>query len=864
MDKTFLRKLSIVLEDNLDNENFGVSELAEEIGMSRSNLLRKVKSSTGVSASQYIRQFRLEKGMEILSKTDSTVSEVAFQVGFSSTSYFIKCFREHYGYPPGETGKRDEEEDIAASFGSHRLVAIMFTDIEGYTALMQKDEAMAVQYRARHREVFNSITKKYNGRILQYYGDGTLSTFASAIDAVRCGIDMQIAFQKEPSIPVRVGIHTGDIIVTDEDIIGDGVNVAARIEAQATAGSVFISAKVYDEIKNQKGINAVSMGLFELKNVEHPVEVYSVSHPALPGSQTHSSIDVDKHTDPRKSRSFAYKWLAIIPFAIIVAYLIYYSGMNLGPEKSRDTVTGKSIAVLPFINDSNDSSNIYIINGLMESILNNLQTIEDLRVVSRTSVEKFRGSDKTIAEIADELNVNYIVEGSGQKIGDQILLNIQLIEASADQHLWSNQYNRQATDIFSLQAEVAKSIASEISVFITPEEEKRIEKVYTENLEAYDKFLQGLDLLYSTDEADLMKSITHFKDAIALDDKFARAHAGVAIAYFFLDYGQVEQKYQEQINSYADQALLHDPELPQSLIAKALYYIQVQDYGQALPHLEKALKYNPNSALVINILADFYTSYIPNTGKYLEYALKGVQLDIAANDSASTSFIYLHVSNALVQSGFIDDAMQFIEKSIRFDPNNLYAEYVESYVELAQTRDLEKARDELVLTFRKDTTRLDVVQEVGKMHYFLKEYEASYAYYRPFVGIRDALKLDIYTSELVKIAFVSRQVGDSVLAQRLMAEYEPYALNDQGLYGDLSRAMLHAYNGQNDMAIESLRAFTDEDDFFYWAIFFLPLDPILEPVRSKPEYKQIFDDISERFWERHEELKTSLVDKQLL
>jgi len=164
---------------------------------------------------------------------------------------------------------------------SRQLAAIMFTDIVGYTSLMQQDEEKAIQAREKHRRIFNSITEKHKGRILQYYGDGTLSIFDSAIDAVKCGIEMQLGFQKDPAIPVRIGIHTGDIIFSEEEIIGDGVNVASRIESLAVPGSVFISDKVYDEIKNQESIKTSMLKTFKLKNVERPIEVYAISNVGL-------------------------------------------------------------------------------------------------------------------------------------------------------------------------------------------------------------------------------------------------------------------------------------------------------------------------------------------------------------------------------------------------------------------------------------------------------------------------------------------------------------------------------------------------------------------------------------------------------
>ena len=355
------RAESIILE-NVSNEQFGVSELAEVMNTSRSNLLRKIKQQTKLSASQFIRQVRLKKSLEILGQDSMTVSEVSFKVGFGSTSYFIKCFREYYGYPPGEVSRRGEiDMDLGISSDRKRqLVAIMFTDIEGYTSLMQSDEKKGVVYRDRHRKIFDATTKKYNGRILQYYGDGTLSTFSSAIHAVQCAIEMQLAFREEPKVPIRIGIHSGDIIVTDEEIIGDSVNVAARIEALAKAGSVYISDKVYDEVKNQDDLLTASMGVHELKNVTKPMEVYAVSN--------HQLGEIEPQNVRNTKDSPILKWFTIAAPVLLIGILAYNFG-QFNRKLPSDSIAGlsdKSIAVLPFINESSDSSNLYFVNGLME------------------------------------------------------------------------------------------------------------------------------------------------------------------------------------------------------------------------------------------------------------------------------------------------------------------------------------------------------------------------------------------------------------------------------------------------------------------------------------------------------------------
>ncbi|MDX2429375.1 MAG: helix-turn-helix domain-containing protein, partial [Bacteroides sp.] len=579
-ENDFLSKISEIIEENLSNEQFGVSELAGKMGMSRSNLLRKIKKLTSLSVSQYISQVRLAAAMELLKEQSYTVSEVSYKVGFSSTSYFIKCFREHYGHPPGEVGKRTVEEPAP-------------------------------------------------GRVKR---------------------------------------------------------------------------------------------------------VLKKRHVLMAGA-------------------------ACILIAAALLFFVGKPGQALQSGKMKGAKGEKSIAVLPFKNDSNDSTNIYIINGLMESVLNDLQKIEDLKVISRTSVEKYRYTSLSIPEMARELKVRYFVEGSGQKIGDQILLNIQLIEAETDRHLWAEQYSREATDIFALQKEVSKKIANEIEAIITPEEEERIDQLPTEDLVAYDYFLRGQDLFFRGSREGVVESIPWFQKAVKQDPEFAHAYADIAIAYYVLDMLLSEKIYADSINHYADKALLFDAHLPQSLIAKAFYYMSMGAYEKALPHLEKALEYNPNSALVLNTLSDFYASFMPNTNKYLEYALKGVELDIAAHDSVEASYILLHVSNALIQSGFVDEALEYIGLSLDYNPENLYAEQVKAYILYAKNGDLSETRDHLIETLQRDLSRLDVLQEVGKIYYYQRDYERSWVYYKKFLEMKEAYDLDIYRGEDIKIAVVCSELG---------------------------------------------------------------------------------------------------------
>ena len=872
----FLNKLISIIQDNISDELFGVSELAQSIGMSRSNLLRRIKKTTNLSASQFIRKVRLQNAKDLLGDSSLTVSEVSFKVGFSSTSYFIKCFREEYGYPPGEVGKYAESEFsfTGESKQTHQLAAIMFTDIEGYTALMQKDEEKAIAVRNRHRDAFETITHKYKGRILQYYGDGTLSTFNSAIDAVKCSVELQLAFCEDPKIPVRIGVHTGDILFSKDGILGDGVNVASRIESLAVPGSVFISEKVYDEVKNQSGIEAISMGSFELKNVAKPIEVYSITNTGLVVPEKNQLIGKvePKFNGLEKKKNKQGKlellWGLLVIAAIITGYLVAQSGLmdtsKMENRKSENFPGKKSIAVLPFINDSNDSSNVYIINGLMESTLSNLQKIKDLRVISRTSVEKYRNAGKSSAEIARDLNVQYLIEGSGQKIGDQIMLSIQLIDALSDSHLWSEQYNKQLVDIFSLQQEIAKSIADQIEVLITPEEEERINKLPTEDLVAYEFFLQGYDLLTEPTQENLQRSIPYFEKAIEEDNQFARAYAAIAIALFSIDEHKEDKENREKINYYADQALLFDPELAQSLIAKALYYMHGAEYEMAVTYFERALEFNPNSDVTLIFLVKLYAEHFPNTEKYLEYALRGIEIDFKASDSLAASFSYLHISNAFVQSGFVDKAEEYINKSLAYYPDNLFSQYVKAYVMYAKDPDLYQLNRSLLEVFSKDSTRLDIMQEVAKSYYYQRDYENSYRYYKKFEDLRKAYKLDIYRAENAKIGLVYDKVGNKEGSILLFEKYLKMANEDPTIYKNLSLAVYHAYHGEKEKALEYFSLFSQVDNYHYWIILFLDIDPLVDNIKSMRKYEKVKKILEEKFWKYHDEIKENLKRKGLI
>ena len=417
---------------------------------------------------------------------------------------------------------------------TRQLAAIMFTDIEGYTALMQQNEEQAIQARDKHRQIFNSITEKHRGRILQYYGDGTLSIFNSAIDAVKCGIEMQLDFQKDPAIPVRIGIHTGDIIFSEDDIIGDGVNVASRIESLAVAGSVFISEKVYDEIKNQESIQTSMLKTFRLKNVEKPIKVYAISNVGLivPSPEDiQGKIEVDislsKESNKRKFRMFIkvfFVLFSIVAIGLVVMLVIGYQKFS---DTKRESEQMKSIAVLAFNNMSGDPDQEYFSDGISEEILNVLTHVDGLKVAGRTSAFSFKGKNEDIRTIGDKLDVKMILEGSVRKAGSKVRITAQLINVEDGFRLWSETYDREMEDIFAIQDEIAANIVEKLKLQVQKKSES---KVRTRNIEAYDLLLKGTYFL-NKDYEGTKKAMEYFQKAVELDPDYALAYAFIGEAY---------------------------------------------------------------------------------------------------------------------------------------------------------------------------------------------------------------------------------------------------------------------------------------------------------------------------------------------
>ena len=501
------------------------------------------------------------------------------------------------------------------------LVAIVFADMTGYTALMQENEQLAVSKRKRLKNVLELSLQKFNGRLLQYYGDGSLSIFRSAIDAVQCSINIQQQLKEKPQVDLRIGIHTGDVTVDDGAIYGDGVNLASRIESIATPGSVLISEKVYDELKNQETVTVKELGMFEFKNVKYPVKIFAVAN---------SGIVVPKRAD--------------------------LTGKTTQPSNR--------LAVLPFVNMSSDPDNEFFSDGITEELLNALTKVEGLQVTSRTSVFAFKGKNEDIRDIAIKLNVDKVLEGSVRKVGTRVRITAQLINAVDGYHLWSESYDRNLDDIFEVQDEISAIITNKLRENFSQQKSEPFVKPPTKNIDAYTNYLKALHYWNKLTPADTRKAIECFEKAFELEPNYAQAYAMAAGAYSNLGgTGQMlPEKAFKIAKDYADKALELDDNIAEGHIAIGCYFLFYEwKWKESFESLQKAIQLNPAATIAYQLLSFYYVA----TGQKEEAV--NIMEDAVRIDPLSP-IINQALGNTYIFAKRYDDAILQADKMLEINP----------------------------------------------------------------------------------------------------------------------------------------------------------------------------------------------------
>ena len=433
--------------------------------------------------------------------------------------------------------------------GSRQLAAIMFTDIVGFTALMGSDEEKTLKILEKNRGIHKPIIAEYRGRWIKELGDGVMASFGNISDAVNAAIAIQEACHESNEYQLSVGIHTAEVVFENDDVFGNGVNIAARIQSAAPSGCIFISEAVYNNIANNKKIKTHFVKEQNLKNVSKAIALYQVLYA---GSE-----------------------------------ILKAEALAVPPEE-------KSIAVLPFVNMSSDTEQEYFSDGISEEIINMLAQIEELKVIGRTSSFAFKGQNMDLKTIGKQLDVTHILEGSVRKGGNKLRITAQLIEVNSGFHLYSEKFDRELEDVFAIQDEIAKAILNAVKIRLFGEEKEALSNTYSDNIEAYEFYLKGL---YAQNKLDYLNAITYYEAALSIDPYFVVAYAKISMCYFDMAYfGDDPENNLSKSQSALEKAADLDDKNAEYLIAKGrMEFWYHWDFEKAGISLEKGLRINPNN-----------------------------------------------------------------------------------------------------------------------------------------------------------------------------------------------------------------------------------------------------------------------------
>jgi adenylate cyclase len=501
------------------------------------------------------------------------------------------------------------------------LAAILFTDIIGSTAVMQADEQTAVSINRRYLSVLKQSVSSHNGEILNDYGDGSLCTFSSVIQAMRCAIEMQKLLRMEPKVPLRIGLHVGELFFEDGKVFGDGVNIASRIQSLGMENAILFSSEINSKLKNQVEFNTVFIGRFHFKNVEEPMEVFALSNE---GFTVPDKTKMEGKLKENKSRSG--KWWASICviFILIISFLIYRKYYRESGFAEGD----KTIAVLPFENVGGIDTEEYVSDGITQDIIKNLSKIAALnKVIGWFSVRKFKKTTENLKQIADELGVVAILSGTIVRHENKIHIIAELTEVNSNKRLWGDDFDYDSKDILSIQSKVAGEIVKALKANVTPQERDNIARQYTENVDAYKYYLKGRSFWNIRGPANFDSAEANFKQAIKLDPNYALAYTGLADCYTFNNRGMSQLEAIPIARGYANKALELDSNLSEGLTS--LGFIQHNfdyEWDKSKKTLEKAIEMEPNNATA-HLYYGNLLQYTGNTAEGLKEAEKAVGLE---------------------------------------------------------------------------------------------------------------------------------------------------------------------------------------------------------------------------------------------
>jgi len=693
-------------------------------------------------------------------------------------------------------------------------------------------------------------------------GDGLLVNFPSAINAVLCAVKIQ-QFAAKEEIPLRIGIHQGDVLFENNDVLGDGVNIASRLEQATKSGCISISETVFHEIKNKPDIEAEFLEEMILKNVVEPVKVYKV----LFEEKGDLDYGLIKDSIPGKFQWKKLHTILVLLAVITIMLAVYVPKMINKPPKDIE----RSIAVLPFDNESANESNIYFVNGMMEDIRNNLAKIGDLRVISKTSVEKYRNTTMSVKEIAEELDVKFLLEGTVLKEGNRVKIHAQLISPENDDHIWTETYLKDLVDIFEVQSEIAQNIAKNLHAIITPEVLKIIETIPTKNITAYDIFLRARDQhnqywIDNTNGDAFEEAIVLYRRALDFDSTFARAYTGLALAFLdkhrYLTY--LDENYLDSLLVLANKALSFDAQLDEAYYVKGRYYASQDDgFNESLKNMNRALEINPNYVEVYRhksmVSAWVFEDYVE--------AIKNDQMAIKLDQSILLSNTLRHLSDLYSETGFFDKARKYTKQAFILDNDSVIYFTKLAWINWGEGR-IQDGFNVAYQGHKLDSLNMFNMITLLMISNSLNDVDQGYYFTVKLLDMFGGYPMT--PNDFHRFGYFFWQKGQYEKAEYYLNEQQKYCEESMklgrsyakmyGAHHDL--ACVLAFKGETERAIQLLQEVNNNKNFFQsWYITQFENEPFFESISSDERFQKVLGDMKAKYQKEHDRVKQWLEEE---
>ena len=547
---------------------------------------------------------------------------------------------------------------------TRKLNTILFADIAGYTSIMHSDEAKAMKYLQLFKRILENSVNNFEGKIVQYFGDACLLSFDSTTSGVRCAISLQQDFRKN-GLPIRIGMHLGEVVFTDNNVFGDGVNVASRIESMGIPDSVLVSNSIRNQIKNKSEFDLVSLGAFRFKNVTEPIEVFALQNDGL-AVPVKSDIQGKFEDTSKKPRSVLW-YAGILALVVLSVFTVsYFTSLDASiPTVESENILANSIAVLPLINLNKNGDLDYFADGVTQEIIDELAKINSIVVSAFSTTYHYKNMGMQPAEIAKELGVKYLIAGSSRIFNEdnRIRLSIELIDPLTNERLWNSTFDEELSDAPSIQLAIAKKVAENLNIELTVAEKNDLNKPITTDGEAFRLFLHAKAEINKLNMDGFKNGQRYLEEALKLDSNFSQAHTLLAWRY----------------------AVGASPDLTPGIISSQ------ESVALAMPFIEKALELDPKSSDAYLVRANMKL-YSLNK---IQDAKKDVDLAVSLNSwpQIPTNYCICTVVSTYVAFGDVVKAKEIGKLAKKVDPGHVLFDWEQGNLEMIDNNVIEAQKN---------------------------------------------------------------------------------------------------------------------------------------------------------------------------